>query len=556
MCCVERRCLDTFGPGGQIMHMRRRISVLAALALATMGVTLATPANATPNPITITKVRTGANPIVAGSSSGTQFTITVTNNYGEPLEVGVFDQAPGGMTLTGVSSPTLTCIVETTTYVSCVPAVLNPGASATVVLTAVAEAWVRPGPLVNCAFASPFLGAPAAVTRVEPAVVSCGVTAPGVEPQNGLNPTAVASVDVINDADMELTASHASQYDQVDPGNQAVVDFAVKNNGPSGATGPIQVKGSLPAGASFISGAGDGWTCSSVDQDVSCSWNPVPPDAPQPAFLFEPVLLPDFPVPALSWTLGTAKPGKVASYPISATVSSGTTDSKPANNTSSTPIGVTPVDLALTKAATGAVNVGDKAVWSLTVSNVGTIEDAAAVTVVDTLPTGSTFVSGVGDGWTCSASGQKVTCTRAGMPKDAVYSLTLTAKVTSGAPEVTNKAVVSTESYESNTANNSAEADLRVRRVEQTAKALPSSPTRVKSGKTDQGKKLTTRVLCRPVTAGALGEVAYCKVTRKGDVVKVQVLGSRKVKVTVIQTAKGSKKYKPFLQRKTYIVRP
>jgi uncharacterized repeat protein (TIGR01451 family) len=455
----------------------------------------------------------------------------------------------------------LTCIVETTTYVSCVPAVLNPGASATVVLTAVAEAWVRPGPLVNCAFASPFLGAPLGVNRVEPAVVSCGVTAPDVEPQNGINPTASASVDVINDADMELTASHASQYDQVDPGNQAVVDFAVKNNGPSAASGPIEVKGSLPDGTSFLSGDGTGWTCSSVNQDVSCSWNPNPPDAPEPAFIFEPVLLPNATVPGLSWTLGTAKPGRVASYPVSATVSSPTTDSIPANNTATTTIGVTPVDLALTKTAAGPVTVGDRAVWTLSVSNVGTIDDAGNMTLVDTLPAGSSLVSAVGDGWNCgdsdlAAAAEKVTCTHAGLLKGASSHLVLTTKVTSGAPGVTNKATVSTISYEKDTANNSASVDLRVRRAEQTAKSLPSSPTRVKSGKTDQGKKLTTRVLCRPVTAGVLGEVAFCKVTRKGDVVKVQVLGSRKVKVTVIQTAKGSKKYKPFVQRKTYIVTP
>jgi hypothetical protein len=98
LCCVDYNRVDTFGPGGLIMHMRRKIAAIAVLALTAAGVTLATPANATPNPITISKERTGANPIVAGSSSGTEFTITVTNNYGEPLEIGVFDQAPGGMT--------------------------------------------------------------------------------------------------------------------------------------------------------------------------------------------------------------------------------------------------------------------------------------------------------------------------------------------------------------------------------------------------------------------------------------------------------------------------
>lgn len=107
---------------------------------------------------------------------------------------------------------------------------------------------------------------------------------------NGYYGYAEASVEVINDADLEIVASHVSAYDVVSPGAQAIVDFAVKNNGPSGATGPIQVKGSLPTGTSFVSGAGEGWTCSSVDQDVECAWNPAPPDAPQPAFLFEGVL--------------------------------------------------------------------------------------------------------------------------------------------------------------------------------------------------------------------------------------------------------------------------
>ena len=151
---------------------------------------------------------------------------------------------------------------------------------------------------------------------------------------------------------------------------------------------------------------------------------------------------------------------------------------------------------------------------------------------------------------------RRLRITRDGLVKGVASTVLITAKVKSGAPRVTNQATVSTLSYESNTANNSASADLRVRRIEQTAKALPASPARVKSGKTDQGKRLTTRVLCRPVKAGALGEVAYCKVTRKGDVVKVTVLGSRKVKVTVIQTAKGGDKYKPFVQRRTYIVKP
>lgn len=539
------------------MFRSRLFASVSTAALVASGIAFAAPASAEPEPITITKERTGANPIVAGSSSGTAFTITVTNNLVERYSIGVSDVAPPGMTLTGATSTTWTnCQVDALSIV-CDPAELEPGVPATLVVTAVAQSWVRPSTLVNCAFFGQMFIAPEVDSRVSPATpIGCAVRAPEVVASNGYYGYAEASVEVINDADLEIVASHVSAYDVVSPGAQAIVDFAVKNNGPSGATGPIQVKGSLPTGTSFVSGAGEGWTCSSVDQDVECAWNPAPPDAPQPAFLFEGVLASGDSAPPLAWTLNTARPGKVASYTVTGTVSSPTSDSKPANNTSSTIIGVAPVDLAITKAATGPVDVGDRLVWNVSVSNVGGIDDAAKITVVDTLPDGSTFVSGVGEGWTCSASGQKVTCTRDGLSKNTTSVVALTTKVKSGAPRVTNKATVSTESYESNTSDNSTSAEVRVSRVEQTAKALPASPTRVKSGKTDQGKKLTTRVLCRPVTTGALGEVAYCTVTRKGDVVKVQVLGSRKVKVTVIQTAKGGDKYKPFVQRKTYIVRP
>ncbi len=539
------------------MLLSRLFAGLSAAALVASGVAFAAPASAVPDPFTITKERTGANPIVAGSSSGTEFTITVTNNYGEPWEVAVQDLAPPGLTLTGATSSTFTnCLVESS-YVTCGPALMDPYETATILVTATADSWVRPSTLVNCAYLGGVFLAPEADSRVNPAtLVPCAVRAPSVSPSNGYYGYAEAPVDVINDADLELTASHVPAYDVVSPGAQAIVDFEVKNNGPSGATGPITVKGTLPTGTSFVSGSGEGWTCSSVDQDVECSLTPVPPAAPQPAFLPGSVLLPGATVATLSWTLTTARPGSVASYTVTGVVASPTPDSNPANNTSSTTFGVAPVDVAITKAATGPVNVGDRLVWNLSVSNVGGIDDAGKTTVVDTLPTGSTFVAASGDGWTCAAAGQKVTCTHDGLPKGTTSVVSLTTKVKSGAPRVTNKAEVSTESYESNTADNSSSAGVRVSRIEQTAKPLPASPARVKSGKTDQGKKLRTRVLCRPVSKGALGEVAYCKVTRKGNVVKVKVLGSRKVKVTVIQTAKGNQKYKAFKQRETYIVKP
>jgi uncharacterized repeat protein (TIGR01451 family) len=531
------------------------------------GAVLAAPAQAVNgDPITMTK-EVIDGPLVAGSATPVSFKITVTNNSGEEALLDLLDVLPPGLVLAGVSSDKWVNCSTQSPAVLCQPVTFNPDETASLVVTATAPSWMRAGTLTNCADT---------IWSVnnQPVRLVGGCL-------EQVTAVARADVQVVEDADLELTASHATQYDQVDPGKDAVVDFAVKNNGPSDASGPIRVKGSLPTGLTFVAGSAP-WTCSAVGQDVSCEWTPPAPppvDAAVSRSVSERVLsargtvtaqsadvsvaVPAeslLPVgesaPPLSWTVTTAKPGVVPSYPVSATASSASADSKPANNTATTPIGVTPVDVAIVKSATGSFTVDQQGVWKLTVSNVGTIDDAGVLTLVDTLPEGSTLASASGAGWDCKAAGFTVTCTHAGLTKGAVSELTLTTDVKSGVPEVTNNATVTSTSYEKETGNNTTSAKAKVRRAAQTAAPLPSSPTRVKAGKTDQGQKLRTRVLCRPVKATAAGEVSFCKVKRSAGVVRIKVVGSRPMKVTVIQTAKGTDDYKPFVQRKTYIVRP
>src|SRR6185295_423118 len=52
--------------------------------------------------------------------------------------------------------------------------------------------------------------------------------------------------------------------------------------------------------------------------------------------------------------------------------------------------------------------------WTVAVTNLGPSVSRAPITVTDTLPAGTSFVSAAGTGWSCSASGQTVTCTSAG----------------------------------------------------------------------------------------------------------------------------------------------
>lgn len=537
--------------------MRRLWAPLGAGALLVGGVVMAAPASAEPYPYTIEKENTGPASIVAGSDQVAEFTITVSyNSEPQPIEgpamASFWDTLPYGLVLaeipagcTGtVGTSQLECDVD-----------FSEENSAKVVVKATAQDWARPGTYTNCAYLA--LGA----SEFDPQQYQvCGSGAPPVEQID--QTVASASVEVTNVADMQLAAS---QPGQVDPGAGAQITWTASNGGPSGADLPLTLTATLPAGVTWVGGGAAPWECSASGQDVTCTFNPTPPDAPQmicaPVMGAEnigcPVLVvpPGAQIPPVTWNVMTAKPGTVAKYDVTAKVTSLTEDSTPANNSAVSTINVTPVDLAVSKSAGSPVFVGDEATWTVNVGNVGTVDDAGKLTVVDTLPSAATFVAASGDGWTCEAAGQKVTCTRDGLAKGASTDIVVRSKMTSRG-DAKNSATVSSQSYEKNTANNSAEKTVKVVRTEQTAAGLPATPTGVKSGKTEQGQKLTTRVRCRPVKASAAGEVSFCKVTRGNGVVRIKVKGSQPMKVTVIQTARGTAKLKPFVQRKTYIVKP
>ena len=117
-------------------------------------------------------------------------------------------------------------------------------------------------------------------------------------------------------------------------------------------------------------------------------------------------------------------------------------------------------DLALTKTQFGPFNgfdCGQNGSYQLGVTNLGNASSVPPETITDTLPAGLSFVSGVGAGWSCSASGATVTCTNPNpIPPGASSGLLLTAAVTCppAVPgSLTNCATVST-SPEINLSNN------------------------------------------------------------------------------------------------------
>ena len=122
-----------------------------------------------------------------------------------------------------------------------------------------------------------------------------------------------------------------------------------------------------------------------------------------------------------------------------------------------------PPDLAARMSHEGNFAVGMPGVYKVTVTNTSLSRAVGPTTITDSLPQGLTFVSGVGNGWQCSAAGQQVTCNRSA-PLDAgevtEVTLTVTASV-NATPGVTNIVTVS-HLLDINSSNNTSADDTIV----------------------------------------------------------------------------------------------
>src|SRR5205823_4350945 len=129
--------------------------------------------------------------------------------------------------------------------------------------------------------------------------------------------------------------------------------LTVADAGPS-PSGSITVTDTLPAGLTFVSGTGTGWTCSAVGQAVTCT---------------NAAGLASGATSTITLTVAVG-PAAAPSVTNTATVSGTVTDPDGTNNTTSDPTAVTPVaDLSITKGHTGNFTVGQNGTYTLTVAN-------------------------------------------------------------------------------------------------------------------------------------------------------------------------------------------
>ncbi|MFL5755293.1 MAG: S8 family serine peptidase, partial [Chloroflexota bacterium] len=202
----------------------------------------------------------------------------------------------------------------------------------------------------------------------------------------------------------------------------------------------VVVTDTIPAGTTFVSRTAAGWTCSGTTT-TSCSMATLAANT------------------SAIITIVVTAPGTAQTLSNTATVAS-PSDNTPANNTATASTAVQVADLTITKTdSPDPVAVSGALTYTITVTNSSTVA-ANSVSVSDTIPAGTTFVSASGTGWTCNAA-SPVTCTRPSLAaaSSATFDIVVTAPATP--TTLTNTATVTSPS-DSVAGNNSATATTTV----------------------------------------------------------------------------------------------
>jgi len=240
----------------------------------------------------------------------------------------------------------------------------------------------------------------------------------------------------IASADLGIDKSPATSG--VAAGGTASWTLTVTNHGPDPSAAPFTVTDTLPSGLTGGAASGSGWTCTSAGPTFTCTTS-------TPASLASGSSLAPITVSA------TAPTGVAAGmqYTNSATVTGTTHDPNPTNDSDTAVVTMDPsADLTIDKATIGDVIAGANVTYRMTVTNNGPSTSLADVTtpiaVTDTLPSGLTFVSATGAGWTCGAVGQVVLCTNPNpiAVGASAPTIDLVANVALGASSITNTAAV------------------------------------------------------------------------------------------------------------------
>ena len=272
---------------------------------------------------------------------------------------------------------------------------------------------------------------------------------------------ATAKSDTAVNTSADLSLSKSDSADPAVAGTNLTYTVEVSNAGPSDAQGVV-VTDTLPAGVVLVSTSG-------------CAEDPTG-------------------VPTC--TLGTVAAGATASYTITvaidaatlgtitnnASVATSTTDPNSANDTTSEDTLVTAqTDISVTKVAdVDPVTAGQNLTYTVTLTNSGP-SNATGVAAIDTLPTGTTFVSSP-DGCVEAPVGT-VTCTAGALAVGAMVSFDFTVAVdTSTLGTISNTVTATSATNDPNSTNDTFMLDTAVQAESALTLTKSDSPDPVNAG--------------------------------------------------------------------------
>ncbi len=282
--------------------------------------------------------------------------------------------------------------------------------------------------------------------------------------------SATEETTVIDETDVAVTKTDTP--DPVTVGSDVTYTVTVTNNGP-GSAANVVMDDPLPAGLTFVSATADnGATC---DPTVNCALGDLAVNEVVTVTIVATV-------DATYFTDGNTSPAANG-----ATVTTDTPDSDAGNDTATADTVITDeTDIGVTKSAVpDPVTAGTDLTYTVTVTNNGP-GSAANVVLDDPLPTGLTFVSATPDnGGTCDAT---VNCALGDLDVGDVVVVTIVATVdadyiteANGSP-ITNTGTVSTDTPDSDPANDAATIDTAVVESADVAIAKTDAPDPVTAG--------------------------------------------------------------------------
>ena len=369
----------------------------------------------------------GGSTVTAGGT--TTYTLTVTNsgNVATTGTVTVIDVMPGTLTigagavaLGGVNAADWSCNASGQ-VITCTSAVAIAAGGTRVFSFVVNVAVSATGSVTNRAQVGGG-GDPLAPT---PTSVTAGACSGTNTPTKGC----AIETDTVNPPDVvSLGLTKVNSSSAMPAGGTTTYTLTVTNTGNISSTGTLTVVDVLPAGLTRAAGAftpggaqGANWNCNASGQVITCTSSTVIAVNGTSAFSVTVNVASDLIVGSTVTNRAQVGGGGDAQAPTPTPVTAGACTGADAPTKGcaihSDTVSKASLGLVKTNGAT-TVTAGGTTTYTLTVTNSGNLATAGTITVVDVLPAGLTHAGGAfspggaqGANWSCSASGQVVTCT-------------------------------------------------------------------------------------------------------------------------------------------------